>query len=41
MTDAAAPAPTQSELAASADDGPGIEPLSTGFRRYALWTLMI
>ena len=41
MTDAATPAPTRSELAASADDGPGIEPLSKGFRRYALWTLMI
>lgn len=42
MTDAAAPAqgvaPGTGE---PADDGPGIEPLSTGFRRYALWTLMI
>lgn len=41
MTDAAATAPTESRLSDRADDGPGIEPLSTGFRRYALWTLMI
>jgi MFS family permease len=41
MTDAAAPAPTETKLADREDDGPGIEPLSTGFRRYALWTLMI
>lgn len=40
MTDAATPAP-ESKLADRADDGPGIQPLSTGFRRYALWTLMI
>ncbi|WGM39100.1 MFS transporter [Caulobacter sp. NIBR1757] len=41
MTDAAVPAPPESKLADRADDGPGIEPLSKGFRRYALWTLMI